>query len=120
MNRGSRPSCRAKKRVDNCAGVFKVPPDDMKKNPFIPALIGVLAVLTMFGAWAIWNTYVFSKKSRLIQAQTVYINNTRMLMEGLVKNSIEYSRKNPSIDPVLTSIGISPADARAATKPATP
>lgn len=102
--------------MDKCGGVFKVPPNDMKKNPFIPALIGVLAVLTVFGAWAIWNTYVFSKKSRTLQAQAAFINNTRMVMDALVKDTVEYSRKNPAVDPVLNSIGLNPTDARNATK----
>lgn len=88
----------------------------MKKNPLIPALIGVLGVLTLFGAWAIWNTYICSKKSRTIQAHMVQINNTRLVLDGLVKDTLEYSMKNPAIDPVLRSVSIDPAKARAAIK----
>lgn len=104
--------------MDKRGGLVTVPAAYMKKNPLIPALIGVLAVLTLFGAWATWQTYIFSKKSRALQAQAANINNTRLVMDALAKETIEYSKKNPAIDPILISIGLKPNPAGAAAKPA--
>ncbi len=106
-----------KNDVDKRVRVFTVPAAYMKKNPLIPALIGVLAVLTLFGAWAIWNSYICSKKSRALQAQAANINNTRVVMDALAKETLEYSKKNPAIDPILISVRLKEGPGAAA-KPA--
>lgn len=92
----------------------------MKKNPLIPPLIGVLALLTAFGALSTWNTYVYSKRGRALQVKAVHINNTRLVMDALAKDALEYSTRQPAIDPILISVGIKqPAGTPPAKKPAT-
>jgi hypothetical protein len=78
----------------------------MKKSPLTPALIGVLLV---FAIVALVLTYLNIQTSRKVRAMRVMadnINATRMVMDSLAKETIEYSKTHPAIDPILISVGL--------------
>ena len=46
---------------------------------------------------------------RGLQGQAAAIENNRNLVRALAADAIEYSKRNPAIDPVLQSVGLKPA-----------
>ena len=99
----------------------KVCPIDMKNNPLTSVLLGVLTVSTLASVvlCGMFNHNVRHKNS-LQHDASVMINN-RNVMSALVNDTLEYSKKNPDIDPILESLRLKPGkSAPAATsKPAT-
>ena len=91
----------------------------MKKNSLIPALTGVLLIMTVFLAVATYASIQFSRKSRRIQSDASDMNNRKLVMNLLAKEAYAYSQTNPSINPILISVGLNPAQAAPAAKPPT-
>jgi hypothetical protein len=46
-----------------------------------------------------------------------FVNRNRALFQALANDAIEYSKRNPAIDPILQSVGINPAAASSAPRP---
>lgn len=57
---------------------------------------------------------------RQLQGQAANINNLRNRAQGVLNEALEYSKRNPAIDPILQSVGAKPrpAGTGAATGPA--
>jgi hypothetical protein len=89
----------------------------MKNSPLTTILL-VLAVIAAPSATGLCYIYISTTRElRDSQAKVAQINNSRMLINSLVGDLVEYSKKNPAIDPILESAGIKPkAGAAAATK----
>lgn len=67
-------------------------------------LVLLLLVLTSSGL-----AYVYvrsSKKLHTLQAQANVITQYRAAVQSLANEAIEYSKRNPAIDPVLQDIGL--------------
>lgn len=78
----------------------------MNKNPFAAILVGLLfvsaALSTVFAL-----TYAFSSRDlRRVQPQAMGINNHMNLVQALLNETLEYSKRNPAIDPVLFSLNL--------------
>lgn len=57
-------------------------------------------------------SYVRSMRElRSLQAQMSSVANTRQVIQAVVSESIEYSKRNPAIDPILQGIGVKPRPA---------
>ena len=54
--------------------------------------------------WFIQST----RKLQRMQMQVVYINRQRPSLQALAAETVEYSKRNPAIDPILQSIGFKP------------
>ena len=78
----------------------------MKKSPLTPALIGVLLVFAIAALLLSYLNIKTARKVRTLQAIAANINNTRLIMDALAKDAIEYSKTHPAIDPVLVSVGL--------------
>lgn len=80
----------------------------MQKNPLIAAMIGalLLGAVAIFGL-AVLYEYHFRQLRRL-QPQMIAVQNNRTLASGLVAEALEYSKRNPAIDPILVNIGAKP------------
>jgi hypothetical protein len=78
----------------------------MKKSPLTPALIGVLLVFAIAALLLTYLNIQTSRKLRGLQITAANINNTRLVMDSLAKDAIEYSKTHPAIDPILTSVGL--------------
>ena len=78
----------------------------MRNNAFTSLLVGlvVLSVLTTSGL-ALYYVRCIQRLNRL-QFQNAVITRNRALLNSLASESVEYSRRNPSLDPVLQSVGI--------------
>ena len=94
----------------------------MKNNPLAATLLGLLLVSTIFTTVLTYRYIASLRKLRGLQPAIVQINNNRNIMQALANDTVEYSKRNPSIDPLLQSVGLKPgpnAPAAAAAKPAT-
>ena len=78
----------------------------MRSNPITNLLVGLVA-LTVLATAGLTIYYVrLVQKLNVLQLQNAVINRNRTLATSLVNDAIEYSKRNPALEPVLQSIGI--------------
>ncbi len=92
---------------------------DMKNNALATVLLAVLAFSALGSVILCYMNIKYSREFRSLQIQVNQLNNNRNIMSALANDALEYSKKNPAIDPILEAAGIKPKTASAATnKPA--
>ena len=90
----------------------------MKNSPVLPILVGVLFVCgAMTAAFSFWY-FISIKELQRLQAQYVGINNNRNAVQSLAAEAVEYSKRNPAIDPILFEFDVK--SRTAAPTPTTP
>jgi hypothetical protein len=111
----------AKNTLDKCGRIIKVSLIDMKNNPLTTVLLGVLTISALLSVGFCWRYVSNTRELRTLQTQANMINNNRTMINSLANDTVEYSKKNPAIDPILESVGLKPGKSApaAATKPAT-
>lgn len=77
----------------------------MSRNAIATLLAVVLAVLSVFTAWASVRYYFsfkqWEKTQPVLQAQSSSLNQTRSVIQALLNETIDYSRRHPEIRPLL-------------------
>ena len=91
----------------------------MKNSPVVPVLVGILFVCGLLTAVFSFWYYVSFKELQRLQAQYISINNNRNAAQSLAAEAVEYSKKNPAIDPILFEFDIKSKTAPAGTPPKT-
>ena len=93
----------------------------MKNNPLTTVLLGALTISALLSVGLCWRYISNTRELRSLQAQATIINNNRTVINALANDTVEYSKKNPAIDPILESAGLKPGKAAptATNKPAT-
>lgn len=106
--------------MDILSGACRVRAAIMKKNSAIPILIGVLLVSAVCSLLLAGGLVQYSRKTRRVQPQVALVNNAGAIMNALINDTVEYSKKNPAMDSILVSVGIKqgPQAQPAAPKPA--
>src|ERR1035437_1643832 len=96
-------------------------PIDMKNNPLTTVLLGVLTVSALLSVGFCWRYVSNTRELRALQTQANMINNNRTMINSLANDTVEYSKKNPAIDPILESVRLKPGKSAptATNKPAT-
>jgi hypothetical protein len=63
--------------------------------------------------------YFKTREVRTLQAQIMNYQNKQAIMNNLIADTMQYSQRNPAIDPILEAIGAKPGKTApaAATKP---
>ena len=84
----------------------------------------LLGVLTLSALASVVLCLLFTTNTRqknLLQSQATSIINKRTIINALVNDAMEYSKKNQAIDPILESVGLKPgkSTSSATSKPAT-
>lgn len=80
----------------------------MKNQLWTVMLIGLLGV-TVLAAAILTLIYVQStRKLNKLQVQANVITQYRSRMHALANEAVDYSRRNPAIEPILREIGIKP------------
>ena len=85
---------------------------------FLLAILGLSAVLSViFCALYVSST----RQLRLLQGQMTIINGRTSSITALANEAMEYSKRNPAIDPILEATGLKPSKTSPAptNKPAT-
>lgn len=92
----------------------------MKNSPINTVLLVALAFFTVWAAISCFKYNSRSRELRRLQMRVAQINATQAGINALVNDAMEYSKKNPTIDPILESIGVKPGKTNStpAAKPA--
>jgi len=91
----------------------------MKSNQLIALLVGILCITTGVTAFLVFQYHSAHNKFQELQAG---FNNTRAIVQAISADALEYSKKNPAIDPLLKSFNLmpgNPAPSAPGGKPAT-
>ncbi len=89
----------------------------MKNHAVTNLLLGLVA-LSVVSTSALALIYVRAVQNlNRLQFQSARVTRNRALINSLASDAVEYSRRNPSIDPVLQSVGIKPRSGSAPTQP---
>ena len=92
----------------------------MRNNVLTQLLVGLVA-LSVLATSGLAFYYVRSvQKLNRLQLQSAVINRNRGLVNSLATETLEYSKRNPAIDPVLQSVGIKPKPAGSVPMPPAP
>lgn len=96
----------------------------MKKSPLPTVLLVVLLASALTSLFLCWSYISKTRELRRLQGQAAQANNNLGIINALATDALEYSKKNPAIDPILESAGVKPprtgtAPAASPAKPAT-
>ena len=90
----------------------------MKNSPLTTILLVLLVISALGSVVLCWSYISHARELRTLQTQAAMVNNNRALVNALIGDALEYSKKNPAIEPILDAIGAKPRAAAAAAKPA--
>jgi hypothetical protein len=90
----------------------------MKSNPLTVALVAVLAVCAVATVVLSATFTLKLRKLGTMQARLIQINNVNGFLRSLSADSLEYSKKNPAINPLLQTFGIISPEPKPAASPA--
>ena len=91
----------------------------MKNSPLTKALLVLVVVISLWSVYLCWSYNSKSRELRTMQAQVGFINYRQQVVQALLAEAMEYSKKNPAIDPILEAAGakMPKTNAPSATKP---
>ena len=92
----------------------------MKNNALVVLLV-VAGLSAMLSVGLCWSYILRAGEYNRLRKMTAHVNQRVMVVQALVNDTMEYSKKNPAIDPLLESVGLKqPKSAATATnRPAT-
>ena len=90
----------------------------MKSNALASLLTGAIIVCASITGFFFLRYYLALKELQKLQGQYVFMNNTRNAAQSLANEAVEYSKRNPSIDPILYQYEIKTRPATNAPAPA--
>src|SRR5262249_14084582 len=73
----------------------------MKIKVIGPILLILLLACALFSVWVSINYYFSSRELQGLQATALYMNGVLSAAQSLANEAVEYSRRNPAIDPIL-------------------
>jgi len=76
----------------------------MSKNLFAAALVALLFVSAALNAYYALQLFFSTRQLRRVQPQVVEIQNRLTVARALLNDTLEYSKRNPAIDPLLQSL----------------
>ncbi len=80
----------------------------MRDKTFTHLLVGLAALSIVATSGLAFYSVQKGRTLNLLQIQVAVINRNRTLLAGLVNDTVEYSKHNPAIDPILQSVNIKP------------
>jgi len=90
----------------------------MKSNALASLLTGAIIVCALITGFFFLRYYLALKELQRLQGQYVFMNNARNAAQSLANEAMEYSKRNPSIDPILYQYAIKERSATNAPAPA--
>jgi hypothetical protein len=97
---------------------------DMKSDSTTTILNWALAIAVIGVGIGAMNNYFKTSEVRSLQSKILNYQNNQAIMNNLLAETVQYSQRNPAIDPILEAIGVKPgknapaAAAKPAAKPA--
>ena len=80
----------------------------LRNNPIGSVLVSLFFLLTLIACWISVRYYFSVKEAQAMQFKMQAIEGTMAGMQRLVGETIEYSKKNPDIDPILFKFRLKP------------
>ena len=111
------PNRRGKNTLDNPCRAARLPLPMIESKGLSVALVSVVLALSVFSA-GMSLIYVLNLRtlSRL-QSRVSVVNNDKSLLNSLLADCLEYSKKNPALEPLLHSVGLKTRSAPAQPTP---
>jgi hypothetical protein len=78
----------------------------MKNSPITKALLGLVATSAVVSLIFCFLYIKAARELRTLQGKEIALNNNRALISMLLNDAIEYSKKNPAINPILQAAGV--------------
>jgi hypothetical protein len=93
----------------------------MKKNPLTAILVAVLVVSALASVVLCWAYISNTRQLRQLTTQVNAVQANERFVSALAGDALEYSKKNPAIEPILEAAGVRPLKtaSASASKPAT-
>jgi hypothetical protein len=85
----------------------------MNKSPMPKVLLLLLSFAAVLSVWWCWNYRNRIDELRRIQVWLGQTQLQQQVFAALVNEAVEYSKRNPAIDPILQSLGAKPASGQA-------
>lgn len=89
----------------------------MKSNPVTSLLMAVLFVNAVFTALMTFNYVRSMRAMQTLQVQRGVMTRELNIFNALVNDTLEYSKRNPAVEPVLQSLGLKPNQKTAPAQP---
>ena len=86
----------------------------MKSNALASLLTGAVIVSALTVSWISVRYFFQMRELQKLQGQYVFMNNTCNAAQALATDAVEYSKRNPAIDPLLFRYEIKPRPTNAA------
>ena len=81
----------------------------MRNSSATSVLLGLLVISALLSIGLFFGLISKERQLRELRVTAAQINNNRALINSLAAEAVEYSKKNPAIDPVLEAAGVKPA-----------
>ena len=102
-----RRALRNKKQIGQAArAVSRVRSTSMRNNSFTALLVGLLFISAAAVAVQVLRLSFATRDLRRLQPRIVEINANLNLAQALLNETLEYSKRNPAIDPLLQSLNL--------------
>jgi hypothetical protein len=80
------------------------------------SLVGILLVAALIASsvlacWSAWMWFNGARQAQALEFNYQRMNNVSMAVQSLANEATEYSRRNPSLDPILIEYNIKPRPA---------
>ena len=89
----------------------------MKNKSFTALLVGLLFVSAVAAAVQVLRLSFATRDLRRIQPRVVEINSRLSVAQALLNDTLEYSKRNPAIDPLLQAMNFKTNAASGAASP---
>ena len=80
----------------------------MKNSPLATALIVIVGFFTVMIVFLSVVFELHMKRFQKLQPQVVNVQNYQNIVNALANEALEYSKRNPAIDPILEPVGVKP------------
>ncbi len=92
----------------------------MKSNALASLFTGAAIVCALTLLWISTRYFFAMREMQKLQAQYSFMNNSRAAAQSLANEAVEYSKRNPTIDPILYTYDVKqrPATNAPAARPA--
>jgi len=78
----------------------------MSRNQIAIGLVAILFVSVLANALFCWRYAGLTRDLHLAQVRIAAMNGRLNLAQALLNDTIEYSRRNPAVDPLLRSLNL--------------
>ena len=92
----------------------------LRNNPLAVGMVSLLFLIALVSCWFTVWWYFGLRDLQLLKYQYQYMTKTTTTVQSLANEALEYSRRNPAIDPILYQYEIKTRTAASAPAPAQP